>query len=163
MRLVQYASSEMRRYSTDRRAQAQLSGQYSVVNFGDTTSVLIHCGEAYPIGRSHNTTMRSLPKYLFPCYPECPNLGKYPQLVYPVMRVLRITAFGLTLPRLIFLALRRPGRATQHACPVRQHPTCAVQALWDVEGGPRRAPVVGGTAGSPWRPFLPTAAPAPWR
>src|SRR5512145_2746379 len=90
-RLGKYASSEMRRYSTDRSSQAHLSVQYAVVTFGDTASVLIHCGEASPRGSSHNTTIRSLPKSPFPCYPECPNLGKYPQLVYPVMRVLRIT------------------------------------------------------------------------
>jgi hypothetical protein len=71
MRLVQYASSEMRRYYTDRSAQAHLSVQYAVGKFGYTASVLIHCGEAYPIGSSHNTTIRSLPKYPFPCYPEC--------------------------------------------------------------------------------------------
>jgi hypothetical protein len=62
---VQDASSEIRRYSTDRSAQAHLSVQYSVVKCGYTASVLIHCGEAYPIGRSYNTTIRSLPKYLF--------------------------------------------------------------------------------------------------
>ena len=95
-RLVQYASSQMRRYSTDRRAQAHLSGQYAVVKCGDTAAVLIHGEEASPIGSSHNTTMRSLPTYPFPCYPECPNLGKYPQLVYPVMRVLRITGYTST-------------------------------------------------------------------
>jgi hypothetical protein len=91
MRLGQYASSQIRRYYTDRSAQAHLSVQYSVVKFGYTASILIHCGEASPIGSSHNTTIRSLPKSPFPCYPECPNLGKYPQLVHPVMRVLRIT------------------------------------------------------------------------
>ena len=89
---MQDASSEMRSYSTDRRAQAHRSVHYSVVQCGDTASVLIHGGAASPIGRSYNTTMRSLPTYLFPCYPECPHLDKYPQLVYPVMRVLRITA-----------------------------------------------------------------------
>jgi hypothetical protein len=77
---VQYASSQMRRYDTDRRAQAHLSVHYSVVKCGYTASVLIHCGEASPIGSSHNTTIRSLPKYPFPCYPECPMLGKCFQL-----------------------------------------------------------------------------------
>ena len=75
---MQDASSAMRSYSTDRSAQAHRSVQYSVVQCGDTASVLIHCGAASPIGRSYNTTMRSLPKYLFPCYPECPHLDKYP-------------------------------------------------------------------------------------
>jgi hypothetical protein len=50
MRLVQYASSQMRRYSTDRSAQAHLSVQYAVVKCGYPASVLIHCGEAYPCG-----------------------------------------------------------------------------------------------------------------
>jgi len=59
-RLVQYAASEMRRYSTDRRAQAHLSVQYAVVTLGYTASVLIHGGEASPRGSSHNTTIRSL-------------------------------------------------------------------------------------------------------
>jgi hypothetical protein len=67
---VQDASSAMRRYSTDRRAQAHLSGHYAVVKCGDTAAVLIHGEEASPRGSSHNTTMRSLPKYPFPCYPE---------------------------------------------------------------------------------------------
>jgi hypothetical protein len=90
---VQDASREIRRYSTDRSAQAHRSVHYSVGKCGYTASVLIHGGEASPIGSSHHTTLRSLPKYLFPCYPECPHLGTYPQLVYPVMRGLRITRY----------------------------------------------------------------------
>jgi hypothetical protein len=101
MRLVQDASSQMRRYYTDRRAQAHLSVQYSVVKCGHTASVLIHGGEASPIGHSHNTTMRSLPKYPCPCYPECPHLGKGLQLFHSTMLLLLITpryvAHGLAL------------------------------------------------------------------
>jgi hypothetical protein len=52
-RLVQYASSEIRRYYTDQSAQPHLSVQYAVVKFWYTAPVLIHGGEAYPIGSSH--------------------------------------------------------------------------------------------------------------
>jgi hypothetical protein len=50
---VQYAASEMRRYSTDRSAQAHFSVQYAGVKCGYTAAVLIHYGEAYPIESSH--------------------------------------------------------------------------------------------------------------
>jgi hypothetical protein len=70
LRVVQYAASEMRRYDTDRSSPAHLSVHYAVVTFGYTASVLIHGGEAYPIGSSHNTTIRALPTYPFPCYPR---------------------------------------------------------------------------------------------
>ena len=90
---MQYASSQMRRYDTDRSAQAHLSVQYSVVQLGYTASVRSHCGEASPIGSSHHTTMRSLPKYPCPCYPECPNLGTCPQLIHPAMRGLLIRSY----------------------------------------------------------------------
>jgi hypothetical protein len=78
MRLVQYASSEMRRYNTDRRSPAHLSVQYAVVKLGYPAAVLIHGGEASPIGSSHNTTIRSLPKYPCPCYPRMPQSGYMP-------------------------------------------------------------------------------------
>ena len=64
---MQYASRQMRRYDTDRSAQAHLSVQYSVVQLGYTASVRSHCGEAAPLGSGHHTTLRSLPKYPFPC------------------------------------------------------------------------------------------------
>jgi hypothetical protein len=50
---VQDASSEMRRYATERSAQAHFRGQYAVVKLGYTASVLIHYGEASPIESSH--------------------------------------------------------------------------------------------------------------
>jgi hypothetical protein len=80
---VQDASSPMRRYDTDRRAQAHRSVHYAVGQLGDTASVRSHCGEASPIGSSHHTTLRSLPKSPCPCYPKCPNLGTCPQRFHP--------------------------------------------------------------------------------
>ena len=82
---MQDASSQMRRYDTDRRAPAHLRVHYAVVQLGYTASVRSHCGEASPIGSSHHTTLRALPKYPCPCYPKCPNLGTCPQLIHPAM------------------------------------------------------------------------------
>jgi hypothetical protein len=41
--------------------------------------------------------MRSLPKYLVPCYPECSHLGKCLQRFHPAKRGLLISAIVLTL------------------------------------------------------------------
>ena len=70
LRVGQDAASAMRSYDTARRALAHLSVHYAVVTLGYTASVLIHGGEASPIGSSHHTTMRALPTYPFPCYPR---------------------------------------------------------------------------------------------
>jgi hypothetical protein len=54
----------------------------------------------------------------------------------------RSSTIVLTLRGLILRQFCRRGRATQQGGCVRQHPVCAVQALWDVAGTvePRRAP-----------------------